>query len=181
MAGLVLIALIVILLFYIVLSKNSKKAFFISVAIVGVYMLYVRYTCGPDLRDVRVMKPMAEDIRDYIIKHGVPESLQDIPNLPYKLEGCKIEKYGFELKQKPIKTIFENCYFENNEKKYNVASQYAYNVKKNNGDIYIEIENSASKTGGAFTIGLGKNKRVISDDIGFYSRKTSGICNPMRQ
>jgi len=81
MAGLVLIALIVILLFYIVLSKNSKKAFFISVAIVGAYMLYVNHACSPNKKDMKAMKPMAEAI----VKYGFPKTLEDTYNLPYKV------------------------------------------------------------------------------------------------
>jgi len=178
MAGLVLIALIVILLFYIVLSKNSKKAFFISVAIVGAYMLYVRYTCGPDLRDVRVMKPMAETIRDYIIKHGVPESLQDIPNLPYKLEEC-------ERKDESTKSIVskdEKCVIKISNRTIKIYFSYGEYTIDNSlyKKLRIYMKNYSSKTGVNIYY-ENKNNHFILKEMNFYSGKTSGICNPMRQ
>jgi hypothetical protein len=121
-----------------------------------------KHTCGPDPRDVRVMKPMAEAISDYIVKHGVPESLRDISNLPYRLEGC-------ERKQKNL----EECYFRINKNKYSVE---LYLAEK----IYIEIYDIVSKTGINYGIQkISEKKWKISDKA--FSSNSSGVCNPMRQ
>jgi hypothetical protein len=55
--------------------------------ILALYALLRVAFCGPNQSDVRVMKPMAEAISHYISKNGIPDSLEDIPNLPYKLSG----------------------------------------------------------------------------------------------
>jgi len=175
MAGLVLIALIVILLFYIVLSKNSKKAFFISVVIVGAYMLYVRLTCGPDPRDMRVMKPMAEAISSYIVKHGVPKSLRDIPDLPYRLEGCETK---MELGSRN-----ETCTLQYKPRKIDIYFTYSKPIidGKEYEDVFLKMRNSNSETGSTVELHKGNNGFKIVRKIKYYSGKTSGICNPMRQ
>ena len=68
----------------------------VIVSVVGGFVLGVfgfnalyHHTCGPNSADVKVMKPMAEKISDYIVKNGIPKSLKDIPDLPYGLVGCR--------------------------------------------------------------------------------------------
>jgi hypothetical protein len=175
MAGLILIGLIIVLIIYLLVAKRKKRALVISAVILGAYMLYVRYTCGPDPRDVRVMKPMAEAISDYIIKHGVPKSLQDIPNLPYRLEGCETK---MELGSRN-----ETCTLQYKPRKIDIYFTYSKPIidGKEYEDVFLKMRNSNSETGSTVELHKVNNGFKIVRKIKYYSWKTSGICNPMRQ
>ncbi len=132
-------------------------------------MLFVvlrMFLCGPDQSDVRVMKPMAEKISQYIIKNGIPESLKDIPDLPYKLEGCN----------KPQDNV-EDCTF--------FVKDYRYSLElyeMGGGDLSIRIKNRATKTG--VDIGLRRNNKESQwffVEEKSFSSKRSGVCSPMKQ
>jgi hypothetical protein len=121
-----------------------------------------KHTCGPNSADVKVMKPMAEAISSYIIKHGVPKSLEDIPGLPYRLEGC-------ERKQENL----EECYFNFKNNRYE-SELYVL------GGIYIEIYNNVSQTGLNYSLRKNSEEKWKISKKAFGSN-ISGICNPMRQ
>jgi len=182
MAGIVLIALIVILLFYIVLSKNSKKAFFISLLIVGAYMLYVNHACSPNKKDMKAMKPMAEAIKDYLIEHRLPNSLKDIPNLPYRLKECKKEiRYGklqiYLDEKSQWKERLEICHYKNITLRFSLTKDIMKKDAKWYGSLMMD---SSRDTGMRMDIEEYKDKNFYFGRIRFYG-SISGICNPMRQ
>ena len=123
------------------------------------------FSCGPNSADVKVMKPMAEKISEYIVKHGIPKSLKDIPDLPYGLEGCEYEESNYE-----------KCYFD--EKKYsaNIFIPYPplYEIRlfaeKSKTVIYYDFEVNAD---GKFTL--------KTENSHIYSSNTNGICTQLRQ
>jgi hypothetical protein len=121
--------------------------------------------CGPNSSDVKVMKPMAEKISDYIVKNGIPESLEDIPDLPYGLEGCS----------KPQDNV-EDCYFFIKKVSHDLR---LYEVA---GSLSVEIENRVTETGIYVELRRNnkKSKWFFVEEKSFSS-KTSGICNPMKQ
>ncbi len=124
-----------------------------------------KVTCGPDPEDVKVMKPMAEAISEYIVEHGIPKSLSKIPDLPYRLEGCA-------WSQKKL----ERCFFYVDNASYQVDSYFL-------GELDIEIYNKKTETGLRYELeqnSTNKNWKIVKSDIAFSS-KISGICNPMRQ
>ena len=126
---------------------------------------YYNYTCNPNQADVELMRPMTQKISDYIVKNGIPESLRDIPDLPYGLEGC--EKHQKNL---------EKCIFYKNNKEYE-SEIYIL------GDIYIEIYSKQTKTGLRYELTKNssiKNWLISKSNIAFSS-KNSGICKPWRQ
>jgi hypothetical protein len=133
------------------------------------------------------MKPMAEKISDYIVKHGIPKSLKDIPDLPYGLEGCKrSEEYlnsdnngGMKEVEKEKAILYnlrEECHFKNIELSYWLQRD----LKENDVSITIKMV-STNRTVLEYGLGAekGKNLSLSMKDIGSY--KSSGICNPMRQ
>ena len=161
MAGIILILLIVVLLIVIAMSKNKKKTSLVALGILVSYHLYVSYKCGPNKKDVAVMKPMAEAISNYIVKNGIPKSLEDIPDLPYELECGQSGK---------------ECYFYN--KKYEVKF-----YKPSYGGYELRIFSEKTKTAYKNYFKMSENKKLIlnTSDSGSYSLKTSGICSPMKQ
>jgi hypothetical protein len=185
--------LVFIALIFIAFSKNRKRASVISVVAIGAFVLYVRLTCGPDPRDVRVMKPMAEAISDYIIKHGVPESLRDIPNLPYRLEGCERKEEYWKtkivgadrvsnIKDATGVIVKEKCAFVKNDRAYYVILNNSYDVKTLKKDISLEIGNDKSKTWDILFFHSESDGKIVGDNkISFGSSKHTGICSPMRQ
>ena len=70
----------------------------VPIAIIALWGVGRLLFCGPDKSIQKVTDPMATAILEYINTHGRPESLADIPNLPYKVEECK--KLAGEDKEK---------------------------------------------------------------------------------
>jgi len=189
MAGFVMMALIAGLIVYISIAKQKKRAVLISVVLIGSFFLYVNYSCGPNRADVKVMKPMAEKISAYIIKHGIPESLKDIPDLPYRLEGCekkmyylnkasKIvndEQYASELHIKEICRIKYDIKIEQRIDKMFVDSKEIF--------VQISFQNKKTETGAvvSWSKDIDSNHFMLFQKLKLYSGKSSGICNPMRQ
>jgi hypothetical protein len=159
------IPILVILLsvFVVVGGKHSLKGVGVSILVFIVSLVmfnaYYNFTCGPNYFDVRVMKPMAEKISDYIVKNGIPKSLKDIPDLPYGLEGCKGEQnyYKFDNKEFAYIEVFlkedaesnlrdEACHFANKGRFYTLKldKNYVFGV---GGDLRIEVESENSETG----------------------------------
>jgi len=195
MAGLVLVALIVMAIVFIVVSKNKKRAMLISVGVIGVYHLYVSHSCGPNSADVKVMKPMAEKISAYIVKNGIPKSLKDIPDLPYRLERCKSKQtyYKFDNKKFAYIEVFlkedaesnmrdETCHFKKNNRSYYIHIIGKYDFISDKKSLDINIGNKNSKTWDNLTFYSDKNKTIFVDkEINFGSSNTSGICNTLKQ
>ena len=174
MAGLIflgLITLMVITLIVMLLMRKGWKKTLLTfagfVVVMVLFNLYVNKTCGPDSKDVEIMTPQAEAISNYILKNGIPESLAEIPGLPYPLEDCKWKEKNVEW-----------CYFDVGEKKY--RSELYFVNYKNGADIYIDTFNEKSETGISFNL---EQTNGVSE-IQYrkpYSQKNDGICNPLRQ
>ncbi len=175
MAGLILLGLIALMVITLVvmllMHKGWKKTFAVFAGFLAVLILfnfYVDKTCGPNAKDVEIMTPQAEAISNYILKNGLPESLGEIPDLPYKLQDCKWTEKNVEW-----------CYFDMSEKKY---STRLYFVDYHKGiDIDIRIHNKKSDTGIYTEIEKKSNTTYkIVDHLKPYSTKNDGICNPLR-
>lgn len=142
MAGLILlgfIALAIITVVIMLLAHQGKEKILKTlggfIVVIVLYMLFAGKSCGPNAKDVEIMTPQAEAISNYILKNGIPESLSEIPDLPYKFEGCKrtllygkYRKHGYidEYYEDANKTnakgelLEEVCMFEQNNRKYDV-------------------------------------------------------------
>jgi len=166
MAGVVLIGILILMFLGWMFAMGygvSMKRLFISYALILIsYHLYVSYSCGANSADVKVMKPMAEAVSSYIIKNGIPKSLEDIPNLPYELEGCERERDN------------KKCKFLNYQIKLYRFSKNIYGLDLTSIKNRTIITYSYDVVGNRFS--LDKNRYPI---IG--SQKDTGICNPMRQ
>ncbi len=137
------------------------------------YSHIYKITCGPNAQDVKVMKSMAKAISGYIIKYGIPKSLSDIPNMPYKLEGCK-KKEGFSY------SLF--CIFN---------KDYSVEFADDPSHRYYSVNFYApsSSTGMNIDFKVVNGNRLILEkstprlpNPHIYSNKDYGICrNPMKQ
>jgi len=158
-------------------------------------LLLARFVgCGPDSADVKVMKPMAEKISEYIVKNGIPKSLKNIPDLPYELEGCKGKQtyYKFDnkaftnievslKKDAEFKVIDETCYFANKAKHYYIELNEDYTFR-DSGSLIIKIKNDNSGTGIQYFFKIDQKDNVYIERKGNpYGSKTSGICFQLRQ
>jgi len=154
---------------------------------------YYKYTCGPNSADVKVMKPMAEKISDYIIKNGIPKSLKDIPDLPYGLVGCENRSYyQGEYDEKMMnyiklpsqneansKLIQQKCHFYYLSKIYKIDIHGGYGINVG-GDLYMNID-ANSDTGMQYYFSIDKNEKIYYKHSGAYSSKSDGICKPWKQ
>jgi len=142
--------------------------------------------CRPDGEVVRVATPMVEKIADYIVKHGVPESLADIPDLPYKLEGCRkktIFKKNYKIVQEEEaewKEIWINCKFKNQKYKFNLQLYLTQSI--NEKDTKGKIEVSFKHTKIAIAIDTDDaGKKYKSNFVGAKAVYHSGFCAPLKQ
>ncbi|MGB5965619.1 MAG: hypothetical protein WBG65_08795 [Sulfurimonadaceae bacterium] len=159
-----IVVMVLVLLVQLFRKKPVKKLLLSYVLILGSYYLYVAYTCGPNSADVKVMKPQAEVITNYILKHGIPESLAEIRGLPYKLDRCKREMHNLE-----------RCTYSINTNMYEIE---IYNLSSLNVHIY----NEKSETGLRFRMKYEESNKkwiLVEKNIA-YSSKNNGICNPLR-
>ena len=186
MAFFVLMGLIAILIVYISVAKKKKRALLISVVILGMFYLYVRHTCGSNSADVKVMKPMAEKISEYIVKNGIPESLKDIPDLPYELEGCEKEivyadegytRRTYRTEKSQWEEKVEICHFKNITLRFRLAKDLIQKDAMWDGNLRMNSNNDTTLFRLTYE---NKNRKFIFDDIRFSGKK-DGICTTLRQ
>ena len=136
---------------------------------------YYHHACGPNSSDVKVMKPMAQKISAYIVKNGIPESLKDIPDLPYGLEGCERDKEFDYQENCKFKHKMINIYFRHG--KYTID-----NKTYEEADLEMRhVVNNTTETGLLVDFKKKNNSFIQLDKIKLYSGKTSGICKSWRQ
>jgi len=154
--------------------------------IVGL-MAFRSFACGPNSHDVKIMKPQAKAITEYIIKNGIPKSLEEIPDLHYELMGCE-RKVQYEAAYYEVlksqegadyAVIEEKCMFLNQKKTYNLRLWFVKHYKSlssSHGNIYLS--NKATETTVEYSIDsdekgiylIGKNNPRIDGSNSF------GIC-----
>lgn len=117
MAGLVMLSFIILMVITLrtALAKRKGWKYFLQTLIgffivMGLFHFYVLKTCGPNAKDVELMKPQAEVITKYILENGIPKTMTEISNLPYKLRSCT----------HPI-TYREECSFTINNDSYRLT------------------------------------------------------------
>ena len=161
---LILILMFVVFFGFIVKKKPIKKLLLGYLGVLVGYFFLVDFACGPNSHDVKIMKPQAKAIAEYIVKNGIPKSLGDIPNLPYELVECEHRQHNLE-----------QCIFYRVNKKYRTEIYIL-------GDIDIEIFSYETKTGLRYELNNNSNKQwaVSKNDI-VFSSKSSGICRTFRQ
>lgn len=183
--------LIFSLVIYVIFSSKKIKALGISIAVMILYVGYVKFSCGADSSVVRTATPMVEKIADYIVENGLPESLSSIPNLPYMIEKCEKEtiynedrNYAYivtkEKKNSDLTAVFENCRFSDKNKLYKIQlwfEKYYDDNNKFNGSL--EVTSNGTWVGSSFKSLDGK--KIIFKATKFYSHRRTGICQSFRQ
>jgi hypothetical protein len=165
MSFLILAGLIIIFFIVLVSTNNTKIHTIIFLLIIGFY-LFVKVCCGPSYSDAKLMQPMAEKISEYIVRHGIPESLKDIADLPYQLDRC-------EKKQENL----EQCTFYKNKKRYKTEIYIL-------GKMDIEIYSQKTQTGLRYELKkntLNTTQWFIKRSNIIFSSKASGLCSQLRQ
>ena len=147
---------------------------------------YYNYTCNPNQADVEVMRPMAEKISDYIVKNGIPRSLKDIPDLPYKLKECKKEITYRDENDQRMKYIpetlkreekMEICTFKNITIRFRLDKNLKEKDAKWDGSLRMR---SSSDTALYNSIEQNQENKFIFNNIRFSGKK-SGMCKAWRQ
>ena len=140
--------------------------------------------CSPNKEDIAIMKPMAQKIADYIVANGIPNSLQNIPDLPYEVEGCeRVEEYRNYSNNKSTKdeaivlNIDEECKYFNN---ITIYFGVTLDLKDDTWGGRIELT-SLNETVLIYSFRSDENNSFKFTDMDIGNRKDDGICNPMRQ
>jgi len=143
--------------------------------------------CRPDGEVVRVATPMVEKIADYIVKHGVPESLEDIPDLPYGFDECKVSvKYEKKIGDNFIKVASENeadyilheqsCSFRQKDRTYRVWLWF----EKLNNTVQGRIRIQSDKTCVCSSLKKEKNFPLVHDKPGSGFDRRFGFCKQFK-
>ena len=145
--------------------------------------------CRPNYFTVKTATPMVEKIADYIIVNGIPESLEDISDLPYKIVRCEkniqYRKMGifvvdvYSKEKSDFSIITENCYFLVNEQTYNINLWFNENYKDVN-NTSGEIDISSDKT----SVGIGfkmLDEKLIHDKASSSFNNRTGFCRQFKQ
>ena len=148
---------------------NKKTIKTMAVSTLGVLVLSgCSLFCGPDMSDVRVMKPMAQKISDYIVTHGIPKSLKDIPDLPYGLEGCNKNRAGEDSK----------CMFVAKGMKYNITLFMGHETHY---ILTLNHEKTHTAIMSTFDMNLKTMHYTINKNMETYRDEITGRCVPTRQ
>jgi hypothetical protein len=166
LAGFIWLGIIALGIIFTAVSGGNVKVAKWSIVSVASFYILAKLICGPSLIDTYRMKPMGDAINAYLITKGKPSSLDSIPNLPYKL------KCGSAY----------SCRFDVDGRGYSVVLQCdGYD------DCDLELYSSKTKTGIIYSYRLKERKMIFyksklkAPNPLIFSRKKTGICNPMRQ
>ena len=154
--------LVVVLFVYVLFSKKKKRALVIFFGVVTAWSFYALCNCEPSFKDIKVMQPMAKAISNYIVKHGIPKSLSEIPGVPYAIHRKK-DNSGF-------------YYFKASDNKYIVYQkarnmiEFQSNTKRGNGYTWLWLIYKIDRQG---HYSLSRKE--------YFLAHGSGICSSMRQ
>ena len=159
---------------------------------IGLFLVLRFVYCRPNYFVVKTAKPVAEKIADYIVKNGIPKSLDEIPNLPYKLTNCKrTHKYTKEVGLKEInvatqkeaewKEVDEQCSLDTEDNYYYqvsfwFAKSYKF-PKRTSGRLEIKSSNTIV----AASFKKDDKNNLIHDTVGAANINTNGICRSFKQ
>ena len=112
----------------------------LPIAIIVVWGIGRLLFCGPDKSIQQVTDPLATAILNHINAHGKPESLADIPDLPYRVEGC--EKLHSDDKNR----YKEECSLAIDNQKMVIMTTFStYNNTLRNMRVHIKNFNKNTK------------------------------------
>ena len=162
---LILILMFVVFFGFIVKKKPIKKLLLGYLGVLVGYFFLVDFACGPNSHDVKIMKPQAKAIAEDIVKNGVPTSLGDILDLPYKIQNCIRSNNGYTDK--------EICYFYVDKITYEIIL-----LTSNSWSYYLHITAKTKTRVSAFFRKDSSEKWILDDnEIEEYSTNHSGICS----
>lgn len=159
--------------------------------LLALYVLLRFAFCRPNYFVVKTATPMVEKIADYIVEHGVPESLGNIPNMPLKVNNCRrlitnYKKIDFkdvkvQTKKESDKSIIdETCYFSENTNLYKIK---LWLVEHNTTpkSIYGKLSIRLNKTHVGISFDTDENGKLIRKKIGSGFDNRFGFCRQFKQ
>lgn len=159
--------------------------------ILALYALLRFAFCRPSYFVVETATPMVEKMADHIVTHGIPESLDEIPGLPYELNNCK-RKYKYEKrvvlkdiqvasqKEADWSIIDETCSFQHENTRYSLWFWFVvhYNTPKStHGKLRIK----SSKTSVGISFDTDKNNQLAHSIVGSGFDNRFGFCRQFKQ
>ena len=153
--------------------------------ILALYALLRFAFCRPNYFVVKTATPMVEKIADYIVEHGLPESLDAIPNLYYEIKNCKKKNVywnGHKIVNDLEKTewieVEERCNLVYEDKKYKIFLRLTKFINKPYDEGRLSIKFSKTHLGTNFSL---KNGKLVHSDIGSGFDNRFGFCQQFKQ
>lgn len=147
--------------------------------------------CRPSYFTVKTATPMVKKIADHIVAHGIPESLEQIPDLPYELKGCKrtvryrkligVSYEDIDSKDDAdFAIIEENCSFYPNQKIGKVSFRFSPSYKyPDRTDGKLRIKSDKTSVGVSFN--TDKNNKLTYGKVGTGFDNRFGFCRQFKQ
>lgn len=178
--------------------KGAKRIFKTLIGflmVIGLFVFYANKACGPNAKDVEIIKLQLNAMAKHMVASGEPSSLADIDNLNYDLTECnRNETYYRSDQVVKIKNqadyllIDDKCQFEAEGRMYEVNLWFVQHYRSaQEGEAHgtIKIKNNDTGTGmlTSFDPQYGGNNIVVDFEKypAVYSVNTAGICSSMRQ
>jgi len=175
----------VIFVIVLIFSNNDKLHTIVFLSIIGFY-IFAKFCCAPNFFEVHTMLPMAKKVTSYIEKNTIPNSIKDIPDLPYELTGCKKDITYGDAGDRPRNYLTENsqweekvetCHFKNMVLRLTLVRALKPQKSKWTGDVRIDSDGDITLSS---LISEHDNGKFISEKL-YFTGSNKGICNPLRQ
>jgi hypothetical protein len=171
--------------------KILKWIIITPIAVIVLLVLMRFIFCRPNYFTVKTATPMVEKIAKYIVTHGVPESLDNIPDLPYELEGCNRKEVYWKdddtLKTKKVNTkaeatrmeLFLSCVFYKDQTPYSVNGRFVEIFSWDDWSGKISIKSGKTSVGISFE--KNKDNKIIHSTVGSGFDNRFGFCRQFKQ
>jgi len=151
----------------------------------GLFYLARFLFCNPDKDVEKIVRPLAQTIVEYVKKHDIPKTLNEIKDLPYNLQ-CENKNTKTHYIKETVYYVesSQKCIFTNMNKNYEVLFK---TEEYRTGTLGIDIEVTHQKTLVKYVTyrneqgkGIWINKQYPEGEVRYGYGKRTGICKIWR-
>ncbi len=166
-----------------------KKIILWTIALPFIFLLFyvvLRIVfCRPNPFTVHTATPVVKKIATYIEENGLPNKLDEIPDLPYKLEECTRKEVYWnghsiakDKKEADWMELLYDCKFFKNGKAYQIYGRFMRNIDKYDWEGDMDIDSGKTTVGVSFET---SNNKLVPGSIGTGYSKLTGLCKQFKQ
>ena len=141
--------------------------------------------CRPNPFTVHTATPVVKKIASYIEENGLPNTLDEIPNLPYKLKECTRKEvyWNDHTKAKTKKEadwmeLLYGCKFFKGKNTYQINGRFMRSIDKFDWEGEMDIDSRKTTVGVSFKT---HHNKLVPGPIGTGHSKLTGLCKQFKQ